>query len=176
MHAVAERLGLPEAEVEERDEHVEGIAERVGAVLADAFPEMLLPPPPRLPVDHRTVRVVVEATLRDAAESPPLVVVGHGAQCIFAGRPDTLHVRVWAPVEERVGRVAERLGVGADEARARTLQEDAARREYLRRHYGIDIAAERHYDLIVNTGRIGEEEAAEALAGLVRARRQGEGA
>lgn len=176
VHAVAERLGLPEAEVAERDEHVEGIAEWVGACLADTFPEMLLPPPPRPPVDHRTVRVLVEATLREAAESPPLVVVGHGAQCIFAGRPGTLHVRVWAPLEERVRRVAERLGLGGEEARIRTLEEDAARREYLRRHYGSDIAAERHYDLIVNTGRVGVEAAAEALAGLVRASGWGEGA
>lgn len=176
VRAVAERLGVPEAEVAERDEHVEGMAERVGAYLADAFPELLLPPPPRPPVDHRTVRTLVEATLRDSAESPPLVVVGHGAQCIFAGRPGTLHVRVWVPLEERVRRIAERLGLGEEDARTRTLEEDAARREYLRRHYGIDIAAERHYDVIVNAGRIGPDEAAEALAALVRASRSGEGA
>lgn len=175
VHAVAERLGVPDADVAERDEHVEGIAERVGAYLTDAFPEMLLPPPPRAPIDHRTVRELVEATLRDAAESPPVVVVGHGAQCIFARRPGTLHVRVWAPLEERVRRVAERLGLPAEGARARTLEEDGARREYLRRHYGIDVAAERHYDVIVNTGRIGVDEAAESLAVLVRASGRDEG-
>lgn len=70
VRSVAERLGLPETEVSECDEHVEGIADRVGAYLADAFPEMLLPPPPRPPVEYRTVHVLVEATLREAARRP----------------------------------------------------------------------------------------------------------
>lgn len=173
--AVAERLGVPEHEVAPRDEHIAGIAERVGTYLADAFPEMLIPPPPEPPVDDRTVRVLVEATLREAAVSP-LVVVGHGAQCIFADLPGTLHVRVWAPLDERVRRVAERLALRTREARARTLREDAARRDYLRHHYDIDVAAVRHYDLILNTGRIAVEDAATALAEIVTQGRHEDGA
>jgi cytidylate kinase len=173
VRKVAERLDVPEREVAE---HAAGIAERVGIYLADAFPEMLLPPPPTPPVDHEAVRAVVEAILREAAESPPLVVVGHGAQCIFAHRPGTLHVRVWAPLEERVRRVAGRLGLERHEARARTQREDAARDEYLRRHYAIEPAAGIHYDVIVNTARLDVESVAAALAELVRATAQGNGA
>lgn len=169
VRRVAQRLGVSEQEVAERDEHAAGIAERVGTYLADAFPEMLLPPPPPPPVDHQTVRAVVEAILRDAAESPPLVVVGHGAQCIFARRPGTLHVRVWAPLDERVRRVAARLGLQRDEARTRTQREDASRDEYLRGHYGINAAAAMHYGVIVNTAGIDVEPAAAGLAALVRA-------
>lgn len=79
-------------------------------------------------------------------------------------------------MNERVGRVATRLGLSSEEARARTLQEDAARREYLRRNYAVDIAEERHYDLIIKSGRVGMEEAVEALASLVRAGSREEGA
>jgi cytidylate kinase len=176
VRRVAERLGVSEQEVAERDEHVAGIAERVGIYLADAFPEMLLPPPPTPPVDHQAIRAVVEAVLREAAESPPVVVVGHGAQCIFAPRPGTLHVRVWAPLEERVRRVSGRLGLERNEARARIQREDGSRDEYLRRHYGIDPAAGIHYDVIVNTARLDVESIAAALAALVRATGQGNGA
>lgn len=172
VRRVAERLGVSEQEVAERDEHVAGIAERVGLYLADVFPEMLLPPLPMSPLDHRSVRALVEATLREAADSPLLVVVGHGAQCIFADRPGTLHVRVWAPLEERVRRVAGRLGLEMAPARARTQREDSAREEYLRRNYGIDPAAPIHYDVIVNTAKLHVEPAAAALAELVQASRR----
>jgi len=172
IRRVAERLGVSEQEVAERDENVAGIAERVGTYLADAFPEMLLPPPPMPRLDHESVRVLVEATLREAAGSPPLVVVGHGAQFIFADRDGTLHVRVWAPLDERVGRVAGRLG----QARARIQREDSAREEYMRRNYGIESSAAIHYDVIVNTARLDVESAAAALATLVRATRQAGGA
>lgn len=176
VRSVAERLGVSEQEVAERDERVAGIAERVGIYLGDAFPEMLLPPPPVPPIDHESVRALEEAILREAAESPPLVVVGHGAQCIFANRPGALHVRVWAPLEERVRRVAGRLGLERNQARSRTQREDSARDEYLRRNYGIEAAAGIHYDMIVNTARLDVESVAAGLAELVRASRQAGGA
>ncbi|MFZ2491573.1 MAG: cytidylate kinase-like family protein [Thermoanaerobaculia bacterium] len=176
VRRVAERLGVSEQEVAERDEQVAGIAERVGTYLADAFPEMLLPPPPMPRLDHESVRVLVEATLREAAGTPPLVVVGHGAQSIFADRDGTLHARVWAPLEERVGRVARRLGLERNQARARVQREDSAREEYMRRNYGIDSSHAIHYDVIVNTARLDVESAAAALAMLVRATRQAGGA
>lgn len=176
VRRVAERLGVSEQEVADRDEHVASLAERVGIYLADAFPEMLLPPLPTPTLDYESVRALVEATLREAAESPPLVVVGHGAQCIFAGKPGTLHVRVWAPLEERARRVAGRLGLARDQARARAQREDSARDEYMRRNYGIDSTAGIHYDVIVNTGRVDVGPAASALAKLVPASRGESGA
>lgn len=172
VQRVAQELGVAEEEVAERDEHVAGIGERVSAFLADAFPEMLLPPPPSATIDHDTVQVLIEATLREVAESPPLVVVGHGAQCIFGSRPGTLHVRVQAPLEERIRRVAARLALDPDAARTRIREEDGARAQYMRRSYGIDIDDRRHYDLIVSTGRLGIDEAARALAELVVASRE----
>lgn len=166
VHQVAARLGVREEEVAERDGHVAGIVERVGAYLTDAFPEMLLPPPPHT-LDHDTVRAMIESIVREAAEGPPAVIVGHGGQCIFAGRPGTLHVRVWAPFEIRARRTAARLGLDVEAARTRTGHEDAQRRDYLRRGYGIDIRDERHYDVIVNTHRVAIDAAVAALSQIV---------
>ncbi|HOM99428.1 MAG TPA: cytidylate kinase-like family protein [Acidobacteriota bacterium] len=168
VRSVAERLGVPEQEVAERDEQVAGLAERVGAYLADVFPEMLLPPPPLNRLDHRTVRTLVETTLREAAERSPVIVVGRGSQCIFAGRPNALHVRVWAPFEIRVSRMAERLGLDLKDARERVAREDAQRREFLRRCYGIEMADQRHYDLVVSTAHLDVEQVVAALAEVVR--------
>lgn len=167
VQRVAEQLGVPEEEVAERDERVAGIGERVSAFLADAFPEMLLPPPPETAVDHDMVQRRIEATLREAAEVPPVIVVGHGGQCIFARRPGTLHVRVRAPFDERVRRVRERLEMDSAAARARILEVDEEREEYMRRSYGIDVADPGHYDLILNTGRMSMEEAATAVVALI---------
>lgn len=169
VREVARRLRVPEEEVASRDEHVAGLAERVGAYLADAFPEMLLPPMPPPRVDHVTVRILVESILLEAAKSPPLIVVGHGGQYLFRERPDAFHVHVYAPLDFRVEAVMRRLGLDAEAARAEVRRQDQERQEYLRRHYGIDWSDPLLYGLMINTARVSHEEAADLLASLIRA-------
>ena len=55
----------------------------------------------RLP-GHDRIAATTRAVIEECAVSPPVIVVGHGAQCIFADRADALHVRVIAPVPDRL--------------------------------------------------------------------------
>ncbi len=113
IQEVAARLRLPQEEVDAVDERVAGLVERVGRHLADAFPEMLLPPPPLPTADAETVMMTAEAVLREAAAEGPAVLVGYAGQCIFAERMDALHLRVYAPLEHRVREIVRRLGCDA---------------------------------------------------------------
>lgn len=84
------------------------------------------------------------------------VVVGRGAHFILE-RKSTLRVRVIAPLETRVARIAERDGLSTSEARATIQRIDAERVAFNRRHYGADLTDTSNYDLIVNTGTLGLE-------------------
>ena len=97
------------------------------------------------------------------------VVVGRGAHFILE-RKSTLRVRVIAPLETRVARIAERDGMAPGEARATIRRIDAERLAFNRRHYGADLADPANYDLIVNTGTLGLEGAASQVIGAFESR------
>ncbi len=97
------------------------------------------------------------------------VVVGRGAHFILE-RKSTLRVRVIAPLETRVARIAERDGMATGEARANIRRIDAERVAFNRRHYGADLADPANYDLIVNTGTLGLEGAASQIVGAYESR------
>ncbi|CAN5512381.1 hypothetical protein BH24GEM3_BH24GEM3_05210 [soil metagenome] len=170
IQEVAARLRLPEEEVDAVDEQVAGLGERVGRHLADAFPEMLLPPLPAPAADPETVIVTADAVLREAAAAGSVVLVGYAAQCIFADWRDALHIRVYAPLEHRVREIVRRLGCDAAGARRLALGKDRERSAYLRRFYGCDIDDPALYSLEVNTARVAPHDAAEMLRVLVHAR------
>lgn len=167
IRRVARRLGAPERDVEASDEHVPGLAERLGASLAGAFPEVLLPPDaPKL--DVARVADAAAAVLEEAAADPPIIVVGHGGMCLFRERTDALHVRVVAPVAHRTAEVARRLDVDEKGAREEIRARDADRAAYIRRHFDVDWHDPTLYHLVLNSERVGPEAAAEAIAALVR--------
>lgn len=170
IQEVATRLRVPEAAVDAVDEQVASLVERVGRHLADAFPEMLLPPPPLPVADAETVMATAEAVLRQAAAEGPAVLVGYAAQCIFADRADALHLRVYAPLEHRVREIVRRLGCDAAGARRLAHEKDRERRAYLHRFYQCDIDDPALYSIEVNTARVTPHDAAQMVQALVRAR------
>ena len=64
----------------------------------------------------RAYREKIFAVVGELAAEGKLLLVGRGGQVILAGRPGVLHVRVIAPREQRVARLAE---TRADQRRSR---------------------------------------------------------
>jgi cytidylate kinase len=106
-----------------------------------------------------------------AAQNPPLIVVGHGAQALFRGRASTLHVRLTAPLASRVERICGREGCDRAAAAALARRMDDARRAYVRRYYHTDIRDPALYDLQCNTAQVQIEELADCLASIIGSRR-----
>jgi cytidylate kinase len=99
----------------------------------------------------------LRALIRDAIEQTAargnVVIVAHAASQVVPRGPEALRVLVTASPGTR----AERLG----EEGARTVKdEDAARRDYLKRFYGVDEESPTHYDLVINTDVLSVEQAA----------------
>jgi hypothetical protein len=167
---VASRLRLEPSVVEEMDEHPPNWLARVAAAM------LVLPPEAPILVDTSdvpgpdAVATAVRAEVLAAAASPPLIVVGHAAQCLFRDRPGTLHVRLVAPLANRVARVRARLGCDERTATAEVRRIDDDRRAYVRRYHDAEWRDPLLYDLEINTGRVPLAEGVELIAGLVAAR------
>jgi cytidylate kinase len=167
---VAARLGMGEQAVERLDEQPPPLMQRLAAALLVLPPEAPVIVHPQDALDPDAVATAARDVLLEAARTPPLVVVGHGGQALFRDRPGAVHLRVVAPVEERRLRVCRRFGCDDRFAASEMRRIDEARRQYLRRYRGVDAADPLLYDIVVNTGRVTVDEAADAVAGLERQR------
>lgn len=97
------------------------------------------------------------------------VIVGRGAHFLLDPHA-TLRVRVIAPLETRVARIAARDDLTESEARAKILRIDGERIAFNRQHYGADISDDSNYDLVVNAGTLGIEGAADLVVRAFRGR------
>jgi Cytidylate kinase-like family len=164
---LAARLSCDEGEVVAMDEHAPTFLERLAAVATVTAPESRVHSRPWT-TDPDCVAAAAREVLLEAARNLPLVVVGHGGNCLFRGRPDVLRVRVTAPVDVRVRRVVKRSGVTLGQAAAMVRRRDSDRQHYLQRYYQNDMNDTSSYDLQINTGTFSLETAAQLVLGLVR--------
>ena len=115
-----------------------------------------------IPVD------VVERGIRLAYNDDNVVIVGRGGQMVLRGQPDVLHVRVVAPLEQRVDTVAKFDGLPLDAARTRVVNHERAADAYLRNTYHVEPNDPTLYDAVVNSGRVSWEAAAAMVEAAVK--------
>ena len=164
---LASRLSCDEGDVVAMDEHAPTLLERLAAVGMVTAPESRSHSRPWT-TDPDCVAAAAKEVLLEAAQNLPLIVVGHGGNCLFRGRPDVLRVRVTAPVDLRVQRVARRSTMTAAKAAAEVRRRDSDRQNYLQRYYRSDTNDPCSYDLQINTGTISLDTAADLLSGLIQ--------
>ncbi|MDB4937582.1 MAG: Cytidylate kinaselike family [Labilithrix sp.] len=168
IHTAAERLHADEARAASVDEYVTGALQKLAKGFALSVPEYAIEPAYELDPDD--VARVTHQVVLTAAKSAPLVVVGHGVQCLLASQPNVLHVRVVAPVEKRVACIATRLKMDTATATSEVHRRDAQRARYLRHHFGADNNDPTLYDVQFNTAHLSVAEVASAIAQIVRGR------
>jgi cytidylate kinase len=167
VRQLAARLRCEEGEVKAMAEHAPSFLERLAAVAVVTAPESRVHSRPWA-TDPDCVAAAAREVLLEAARTPPLVVVGHGGNCLFRDRPDVLRVRVTAPFDVRVKRVARRTGATAQQAAADVRRRDADRQQYLQRYYQRDVNDACQYDLQINTGTVSLEAASQLVMSLLR--------
>ena len=104
------------------------------------------------------------------AERGACIVIGRAGQVILRTSPTTLHVRITAPFELRVERVAERMGIALPAAHEQVKTTDHNRQYYLRRYYHSHWDDPNQYDLVLNTARLSAYQAADMIGAALRAR------
>jgi cytidylate kinase len=176
---VAHRLELPREEVVAADEQPGSFLSRLLVALAAASPEQVstsespayTPPYADPQLDAR--RAVLEYTqqvIREAARSNNVVILGRGGAYILSDFPGALHVFLRASESERVIVVMDRDQLSPDEARRKVKQTDENRRAYIRQVYGHTWDLPGHYDLVLDTGRLGYDATVEAILAALKGR------
>ncbi|HUG48116.1 MAG TPA: cytidylate kinase-like family protein [Candidatus Limnocylindria bacterium] len=176
---VALRSGIPEDELESYDERLPGLWQRIASALATSSPEVTMPAIPyeQLPTlsTHDQLTQITRAVIEEAAERGNAVIVGRGAAFILGGRRNVINVQLHASLSARIRHLLMRVeeipvDVRPDE---RSLEElcrsiDGARAAYIRQLYGVDWLHASHYDLTVDTGRLGVQRTVDLIESVAR--------
>jgi len=170
---VANRLELPREEVEAEDEQPNSLLSRLLLALGAANTEPMIPPetgsawtPPNADPVFDTRRAVLQLTqhvIKEAARADNVVIVGRGGAYILQDHPGALHVFLRADPAVRAKTIMEREKKTEDEARRRLKQADENWTAYIKQVYGHDRSLASHYDLVLDTGRLGYEATVAAI-------------
>lgn len=112
-----------------------------------------------------------------AAQSEVIKALAEKGSCVFVGRcadyvlrdcGDVLRVFIHAPIEVRTARSAERNNITEKEAFVRVRDTDRERALYYQRHTGIVWGIVQNYNLSIDTGAIGIDNAAKLIIEYIR--------
>src|SRR6266542_581092 len=168
---LAERLGYKHVDQELISEtaHRYGLLEEKLSHLDESKPSLF----ERFDAETRRYITVIQTALYEFAEQDRVVLMGRGGQWLLRGISHHLRVRVMAPFELRVKRLAAKLkGPMGEAASPRTVMEmvrrdDTERAGRMRYLYEVDLADPTLYDLVINTENLKVVTAVELLAGVV---------
>ena len=167
---VAERAGVPPEEVQAREDRPPGFIERLARVASAQLPDLFLPAPTiGQPIGEGNLVRVTRSVVCEMAGEGPCVFVGRASAAVLAWREDALHARLVAGPEFRRRVAVEVMDVPERDAEAVVARRDANRIRYHREYYARDCDDPRHYDLVLNTERLGFDGTADLVVHRVRA-------
>ena len=112
------------------------------------------------PQESQAYLVAVDQIMHEMAERGNTVIQGRAGQVILKDRPDALHVRIIAPINLRIERVSQKVGIPAEFAKAQVEASDRSRANYLRRFYKVRWDDPALYHLVINTADLTDQQAA----------------
>ncbi len=169
IDAVAQRAGIPAEEVQAREDRPPGFVERLARIASAQLPDLFLPAPAMgQPIGEGNLIRVTRSVVCEIAAQGRCVFVGRASAAVLARRLDALHVRLVAGPEFRRRVAVEAMGLPDHDADAIVVRRDANRARYHREYYARDCDDPRHYDLVLNTERLGFEGAADLIVHRAR--------
>jgi len=171
---VARRLKVGKEVVESYDEKTGSLLDRLLRQLATvdfSTPQDVaawVPPHGELAWDPRkSVLSLTQEIIRRQAATGDGVIVGRGAAFLLLDHPEVLRIFLRAPFEFRVKAVMDKDGLEEAAARKFLKERDANSSAYIRQVYGHDWQYPSHYDLVIDTARIGHRRAVEVILAVL---------
>lgn len=120
-------------------------------------------------LDHHPALIDMARIILALAAEGDVVLIGRGAGCILPPE-STLHVRIIAPLEDRIAYMSQWLRMTRAEAADLVRLRDSRRAEFLATHFQRQPGDIWQYDLLLNSSLLGEELCAELIAHAARAK------
>jgi cytidylate kinase len=114
------------------------------------------------PPTQKVVQQTAE-TILQLAELGSAILIGRAGNIVTAKLPNVLHVRLVAPLDDRIERICRDDNKSPDEARRFCIEEEQARARYVKTYFHADINDALLYHLVINTSRVGCENAARII-------------
>ncbi len=117
---------------------------------------------PRMKIaDAEGIRGVAEKLIRKAAAEGNAVIVGRGSAYDLRDHPDSFHVFIYAPFEEKVRRLRSQ-GKSQEDAIELAETVDRDRAAFIKQHFGVDFPSRHLFHLMINS-TMGEEAAVQTI-------------
>jgi len=135
------------------------ISENKYSHISDAVNELLGVKPAEWTIVHKTTEIILQL-----ARYGKTIIVGRGSNIITSKLPNSFHVRLIAPIENRLKHVQEVFKYSKSEATEYIKKEDLNRHKYLKSHFFRDPDDPTLYHITINTGKLTYEESAVVIA------------
>ena len=147
---VARYLECESLHVEKHEERRDPLHYRIfKAFLRGSYEGSLISPQIKI-ADAENIRRVSEQVVRKAASEGNAVIVGRGSAYYLRDQPDSFHVFVYAPFEEKVRRL-QKAGKSQEEATQLVETVDRDRADFIQQNFGIQFPARHFFHLMVNS-------------------------
>lgn len=120
---------------------------------------------------------LVQKAVHKAYEIGNTIIIGRGGQILLKDFPDVFHVRVVAPLENRILRVKQEIKQSRQEyfadiesrraAQDLIIERDTASADYIKQHYNVDWDDPLLYHLVLNTAKLSIDQAVKVISRLV---------
>jgi len=110
----------------------------------------------------------VAATIRALAQAGRVVIVGRGGVFITRRMPGGIHVRLVAPLEYRIGFMAQLLNLSADAARVRVREMERNRSAFYKRYWPGESLSAETFTMTINTAMVDLRTMIETIKVLTR--------
>jgi cytidylate kinase len=125
----------------------------------------------RFPTARKTFGYLnlIRSVVTEFAREGNVVLAGSGSQIFLKDWKEVLHVLIIAPVEIRRKAIMEQEGVTLKVAESRVKENDAARAAFYKNQFKLDWLDANLYNLVIDTGRIPRELAADLIVKTAQA-------
>jgi cytidylate kinase len=166
---VARRLGVNEEQAARQDEQTAGTVGHVLEALRSSTPfnlnytTLLKPNEGPTPAREAAFVRLTQTVILEMAAKGDVVIIGRGSQFLLHGAPRTLHIYSFAPLEYRVEQIMKRFQLDRVSAKELIDKRDSENNAYINHYYGGTQNQPYLYHLLINTGLITHELAANLI-------------
>jgi len=119
-------------------------------------------------LDHEECLKFTQVALKKLAQKGRVIIIGRGGMVVLRDFPKALHVRLFAPLEWRVQRLAQIENLPPEKAKQKIIAEDKRRAEYIRHFYGVDWNDPALYHMVLNVAALGIEATSRLIVSAAR--------
>ncbi|MCL5028558.1 MAG: cytidylate kinase-like family protein [Bacteroidetes bacterium] len=124
--------------------------------------ELLGGQPPIFTLVHKTTETILQL-----AQIGNVIILDRAANIITSKQPNSFHVRLVAPLEDRIEHVRELFNYDRQQAMDFIKHEDIDRRDYVMNYFHKEISDPLQYNLTINTRLMTDDESAELIGNAV---------